>query len=44
MIPESTYCNLPYGMQGMEILLKVAGLNIELPVYEMASLLTASVG
>ena len=43
LIPESTYCNLPYGMEGMEILLRVAGLNIELPVYEMVSLLTASV-
>ena len=43
LIPESTYCNLPYGMGGMEILLRVAGLNIEMPVYEMVSLLTASV-
>jgi hypothetical protein len=43
LIPESTYCNLPYGMEGMEILLRVAGLHIELPVYEMVSLLTASV-
>lgn len=43
LVPESTYCNLPYGMEGMEILLKVAGLRIELPVYDMVSLLTASV-
>ncbi len=43
LIPESTYCNLPYGMEGMEILLKVAGLNIELPADSMESLLIASV-
>ena len=42
LIPESTYCNLPYGIKGMEILLRVAGLHIDLPVYEMVSLLTAS--
>ncbi len=43
LIPESTYCHLPYGMEGMEILLKVAGLRIEMPVGDMKSLLIASV-
>ena len=43
LIPESTYCNLPYGMEGMEILLKVAGLSMELPVAGKPELLVASV-
>ena len=43
LIPESTYCNLPYGMEGMEILLKVAGLSIELPVAGKPELLVTSV-
>ena len=43
IVPESTYCHLPYGMQGMEILMKVAGLNIELPTGEDGALLIASV-
>lgn len=28
-IPESTYCHLPYGIEGMEIILHAAGLCIE---------------
>ena len=42
LVPESTYIHLPYGMEGMEILLKVAGLRIEMPMGEMKSLLIAS--
>lgn len=42
LIPESTYLNLPYGIEGMEILLKIAGLRIEMPIGEMKSLLIAS--
>ena len=34
IIPESTYCNIPYGIKGIEILLRVAGLKIEAPIYE----------
>jgi carbamoylphosphate synthase large subunit len=42
LVPESTYLNLPYGIDGMEILLKIAGLRIEMPIGEMKSLLIAS--
>ena len=42
LVPESTYIHLPYGMEGMEILLKVAGFRIEMPMGEMKSLLIAS--
>ena len=28
LVPESTYCNLPYGIEGMEILMQIAGLRI----------------
>jgi hypothetical protein len=30
-VPESTYCHLPYGIDGMEIILHAAGLCIEAP-------------
>ena len=43
LIPQSTYAHLPYGMDGMEILLKVVGLRIELPLEGMVSALVASV-
>ena len=43
IIPESTYCNLPYGMEGIEILLKVAGLQIECPRANMKNVVIASV-
>ena len=43
LIPQSTYAHLPYGMDGMEILLKVVGLRIELPLEGMVSVLVASV-
>ena len=42
-IPPSTYCHLPYGIEGMEILLKVSGLLIELPMAEAPDLLVATV-
>lgn len=43
IIPESTYCHLPYGLEGMEILLKIAGLQIECPHADMGNVLIASV-
>lgn len=42
LVPESTYAHLPYGMEGIEILLKVAGLRIEMPLGSMKSLLVAT--
>ncbi len=33
IVPESTYCNVPYGVKGMEILLRIAGLRIEELIY-----------
>jgi hypothetical protein len=41
IIPESTYSKMPYGMEGMEILLKVHGDVIELPAANDPSLLIA---
>ena len=43
LIPESTYCHLPYGIEGMEILLKVSGLLIELPLSGVPGLLVATI-
>ena len=43
IIPESTYCNLPYGMEGMEILLKITGLRIESPRAGLKNVLIATV-
>ena len=43
IIPESTYCHLPYGMEGMEILLKITGMKIEPPEAELKGVLVASV-
>lgn len=42
LVPESTYVHLPYGMEGAEILLKAAGLRIEMPSGAIKSLLIAS--
>lgn len=42
LIPESTYCNMPYGMEGMEILLRVYGAAIELPASDAPGLLIAT--
>lgn len=44
IIPESTYCHIPYGMEGMEILLQIAGLTIEAPRTDLKHTLIASVG
>ena len=43
LIPESTYCHLPYGIEGMEILLRVSGMIIELPVADVPGLLIATI-
>ena len=43
LVPESTYCNMPYGLEGMEILLKVYGAMIELPVAYAPGLLIATI-
>ena len=43
IIPESTYRNLPYGMEGMEILLRITGLRIEMPRAGMKNVIVASV-
>ncbi len=43
LVPESTYCHLPYGIEGMEILFKVCGMLIELPVSDAPGLLVATV-
>ena len=42
-VPESTYENLPYGIEGMEVLMKVAGLRIEIPLSGDGKVLVASV-
>ena len=43
LIPESTYCHLPYGIEGMEILLRVSGCFIELPLSEEPGVLRATI-
>jgi predicted ATP-grasp superfamily ATP-dependent carboligase len=43
LVPESTYRNLPYGIEGMEILFKVSGMIIELPSASEAGMLVATV-
>ena len=42
-IPESTYCHLPYGISGMEILLRTLGFRIEAPISGQGRMITASV-
>ena len=44
IVPESTYVNMPYGIDGMEIILKVAGLRLEMPLTGDGRALIASVG
>jgi len=41
-IPESTYCHMPYGIEGMEIILRAAGLTIEAPRPNDSNMLIAS--
>ena len=43
LVPETTYRNLPYGIEGMEILFKVSGMAIELPYAAAPGLLIATV-
>ncbi len=43
IVPESTYCHLPYGIEGMEILFRVSGMLIELPMADESGLLIATV-
>jgi len=43
VVPDATYCHLPYGMDGIEILMKVAGLVIESPEPSSACVVVASV-
>ena len=42
LVPESTYCHLPYGATGMEILLRTRGMRIEAPLAGKGRLLIAS--
>ena len=42
LVPESTYCHLPYGEIGMEILLRARELRIEAPLAGKGRLLIAS--
>ena len=43
LIPQSTYCHLPYGDIGMEILLRARGLQIEAPLAGKGKMIIASV-
>ena len=43
LVPESTYCHLPYGAIGMEALLRTRGMCIEAPLAGKGRLLIASV-
>ncbi len=43
IIPESSYVNMPYGIDGMEAVLLVAGLRIEMPLAGDGRALIASV-
>lgn len=43
VVPKSTYCHLPYGIEGMEILFKVSGMLIELPPVNSSNLLIATI-
>jgi hypothetical protein len=43
LVPESTYCHLPYGEIGMEILLRTRGLRIEAPLAGKGRMIVASV-
>ena len=43
IVPQSTWCHLPYGIDGMEILMKAAGHIIELPLAQMPELLISTV-
>ena len=42
LVPESTYCHLPYGATGMEILLHAKGFRIEAPLAGESRMIIAS--
>ena len=42
LIPQSTYCHLPYGETGMEILLHIRNLHIEAPLASKGRLIIAT--
>ena len=42
LVPESTYCNLPYGATGMEVLLHAKGFRIEAPLAGQGRMIIAS--
>ena len=42
LVPESTYCHLPYGATGMEILLHAKGFRIEAPLSGKGRMIIAS--
>jgi len=41
-VPESTYCHIPYGMDGMEVIFHAAGLTIEAPRPNDSNMMIAS--
>ena len=43
IVPESTWCHLPYGIEGMEILMRAAGQLVEMPLANIPELLISSV-
>ena len=43
IVPETTYCRLPYGLEGMEILAKIGGLRVEAPPSGNSSLLVSTI-
>lgn len=42
LVPESTYCHIPYGATGMEILLHAKGFRIEAPIAGKGRMIIAS--
>ena len=43
IVPESTWCHLPYGIEGMEILMRAAGHLVEMPLANNPQLLISTV-
>ena len=43
IVPESSWCHLPYGIDGMEILMRAADHIVEMPLAQMPDLLISSV-
>ena len=42
IVPESTWCHLPYGIEGMEILMRAAGHLVEMPLAHIPELLIST--